>query len=153
MIKKQYHLTAHGKRELEEELNNLIASRGQIASRIAVARGFGDLSENAEYSAAREEQNRAESRIGEIETILKNALVIKGDNDNVVGLGDRVSLKAGRKTSEFQIVGAVEANPSAGKISNESPLGAQLLGKTIGDSVSIDTPKGRKTFAILEIGH
>jgi transcription elongation factor GreA len=151
-MKKQFQLTAHGKRELEEELDQLIASRSDIADRIAEARSFGDLSENAEYSAAREEQSRTETRIAEIQEILAGAKIIQADTtDNVVGLGETVVLKSGNTTTEYVIVGAVEANPADGKISNESPLGAQLIGKKVGDKVSINTPKGKKTFEILQI--
>lgn len=152
-MKKQFQLTIHGKRELEEELEQLIDSRGAIADRIAEARSFGDLSENAEYAAAREEQSRTESRIAEIEKILASVEIIKADKtDDVVGLGETVVLKSGRTTTEYTIVGAVEADPMNGKISNESPLGKQLLGKKIGDKVSIDTPKGKTTYEILKIG-
>lgn len=152
MVKKQYDLTVHGKRELENELKDLISSRGSIADRIAEARSFGDLSENAEYSAAREEQARVESRIAEIEGILSSAEIIETDKvDDEVGLGETVVLKSGRSINEYVLVGAVEADPANGKISNESPLGAQLLGKRVGDKVSIETPKGEKTFEILEI--
>ncbi len=152
MVKKQYSLTLHGKRELEDELKDLIGSRGAIADRIAEARSFGDLSENAEYSAARDEQSRVESRISEIEDILGGAEIIEADKvDGVIGLGERVVLKSDKVVTEYIIVGAVEADPTAGKISNESPLGAQLLGKKVGDKVSIETPKGDKTFEILEI--
>jgi transcription elongation factor GreA len=152
-MKKQFQLTQHGKRELEEELEQLVASRSAIADRIAEARSFGDLSENAEYSAAREEQSRTETRIAEIEKILAGAKLIKADKtDDVVGLGETVVLRSDRTTTEYTIVGAVEADPLNGKVSNESPLGAQLIGKKIGDKISIDTPKGKKTFEILQIG-
>jgi transcription elongation factor GreA len=151
-MKKQFQLTKHGKRELEEELEQLVGSRGDIADRIAEARSFGDLSENAEYSAAREEQSRVEARIAEVKEILTGAEIIKADKtDDEVGLGETVVLKSGRKTAEYTIVGAVEANPLDGKISNESPLGAQLIGKKIGDKVSIDTPKGEVKYEIVEI--
>ena len=152
MAKKQYDLTMHGKRELENELKDLVGSRSAIADRIAEARSFGDLSENAEYSAAREEQARVESRITEIEEILSSAEIIEADKaDGEVGLGETVVLKSDRSTDEYIIVGAVEADPANGKISNESPLGAQLIGKKVGDKVAIETPKGEKSFEILEI--
>ncbi len=153
MVKKQYSLTLHGKRELEAELKELVDSRGAIADRIAEARSFGDLSENAEYSAAREEQSRVEARISEIEDILINAEIIEADSDDdQIGLGERVVLKSDNVTTEYVIVGAVEADPAEGKISDESPLGAQLIGKKVGDKVSIETPKGDKVFEILQIG-
>ena len=151
-MKKQFQLTAHGKRELEEELKRLIDGRSDIAARIAEARSFGDLSENAEYSSVREEQSRTETRISEIEKILASVEIIEADStDNKLGLGDTVVLKSGQTTTEYVIVGAVEADPTNGKISNESPLGAQLIDKKVGDRVTIDTPKGKKTYEIVKI--
>lgn len=152
MVKK-YNLTMHGKRELEYELKDLIDSRGAIADRIAEARSFGDLSENAEYSAAREEQSRVEARISEIEDILSSVEIIEVDKtDGEVSLGDVVVLESDGAKTQYTLVGAVEADPASGKISNESPLGAQLIGKKVGDKVSIDTPKGEKTYEVLKIG-
>jgi len=150
-MKKQFQLTMHGKRELEEELEQLISSRGDVADRIAEARSFGDLSENAEYSAAREEQSRVESRISELTEILSNAQIISGDGDDKVSLGDKVIVKTGGKTTEYLIVGAVEADPLDNKISNESPLGQELLGKKVGDVAIIETPKGKTKYEIVEI--
>jgi len=151
-MRRQFQLTIHGKRELEEELQQLINGRSDIADRIAEARSFGDLSENAEYSAVREEQSRAETRIAEIEEILAGAEIIKADKtDNIVGLGDSVILKSGRKTTGYVIVGAVEADPAAGKISNESPLGEQLIGKRVGEHITINAPKGKTIYEIVEI--
>ncbi|MCL2174358.1 transcription elongation factor GreA [Candidatus Saccharibacteria bacterium] len=151
-MKKQFQLTIHGKRELEEELRKLIESRSDIADRIAEARSFGDLSENTEYSVVREEQSRTETRITEIEEILAGAKIIAADRtDNEIGLGDIVTLKCGRTTAEYVIVGAVEADPANGKISNESPLGAQLIGKRVGDQATIATPKGKKNYTIVKI--
>jgi transcription elongation factor GreA len=151
-MRKQFQLTTHGKRELEEELSQLVGSRSDIADRIAEARSFGDLSENAEYSIAREEQSRTETRISEIEEILIGAEIIEVDkSDGVIGLGDTVKLKSGRTTTEYVLVGAVEANPADGKISNESPLGKQLIGKKMGEHVSIDTPKGKQSYEIVKI--
>src|SRR5690606_35586541 len=118
MIKKQYHLTKEGLAELKEELANLIARRSEIAAEIASARSQGDLSENAEYHEAKEEQGRNESRIEEIEGILASAEVITTPkDDNKVRLGSKVKLKTeDGKTKEFQIVGTVEADPLNGKI-------------------------------------
>jgi transcription elongation factor GreA len=151
-MKKQYHLTKHGKRELEEELADLVESRIEIADRISEARDFGDLTENAEYSAAREEQSRVETRIAEIEDILQYADVIREGKPKkgVVGLGCTVTLKNGKKAI-YKIVGPVEADPMDGKISNESPLGRVLVNKTIGDKVEIDTPKGKVKYEILAV--
>ncbi|MDR2524055.1 MAG: transcription elongation factor GreA [Candidatus Nomurabacteria bacterium] len=152
-MKKQYHLTIHGRRELEEELAQLIESRAEIASKISEARDYGDLSENAEYSAAREEQSRVETRVIEIEHILQNADIIRESKSKkgIVKLGVAVTLQNGKKTVDYKIVGPVEADPMDGKISNESPLGAQLIGKKIGERAVIDTPKGKKTYEIVGI--
>jgi len=152
-MKKTFYLTAHGKRELEDELQGLLAGRGDVAERLAEARAFGDLSENAEYSAARDEQNRTESRIAELEKILAGAEIIASDGDDIVSLGDTVTLKSERKTYEYKIVGAVEADPANGKISDESALGQALMGKKAGEKVTIDTPKGAKVYEVVQVGN
>ena len=134
MIKKSISLTADGKKELEKELDELIKSRPAIAERIATARSFGDLSENEEYSSARNEQKMTENRIIEIQDILKNAKVIRGGKKSKVDLGAVVSLTMNGKKVEYSIVGPTEANPLEGKISNESPIGKALLGHKAGES-------------------
>lgn len=147
---KSYPITAHGKVELEEELKNLLADRKEISGRIADARAYGDLSENAEYSAARDEQGVNEARIAEIENILQNAVIIKEPRGGKVCLGSTVTLKNG-ETVEYKIVGAVEADPLDGKISDESPLGTNLMGKKVGDKISIKTAKGEVKYTIKSI--
>lgn len=151
MSKKMFYLTEHGKRELEKELDQLVSARPEIAQKIATAREFGDLSENAEYSAARAEQDRTERRIREIQNILENFDIIEEIADGKVGLGDGVVLISGDKKYEYRVVGEIEANPSEGKISNKSPLGEQLTGKKVGETVTIETPKGKKSYKIVEI--
>lgn len=152
-MKKQFHLTKEGVAELEAELSELVAQRGPIAERIKDAREFGDLAENAEYSSARQEQEKLESRIGEIEHILQNVELIKRPkNDNKVQLGCSVKLKGeGGKTKAFQIVGTVEADPLNGKLSDESPIGQALMGKKLGEKVEIKTPAETATYTIAEI--
>ena len=151
-MKKQFHLTQEGIDELKTEHMELVALRGPITERIKTAREFGDLSENAEYSSARQEQERVESRIAEIENILLNVEVIsKPKGDNKVQLGSHVKLKGGSKTKEFQVVGTVEADPLNGKISDESPIGHALLGKKVGDEVEIKTPAETATYKIVDI--
>ena len=150
-MKKQFQITAEGKKELEAELTQLKARRGDIADKIAEARDYGDLSEKAEYDAAREEQGLVESRIAEIEDILMNAELIKGGSKTKVGLGSVVELKTGAKSVSYTVVGPVEANPLEGKISNESPIGEALFGKKVGDSATITTPKGEVTYEITAI--
>ncbi len=150
-MNKKYNITKSGKKELEEELAHLKSRRGEIAEKIAEARDFGDLSENAEYDAAREDQGVTETRIAEIEDILLNATVINSKDANKVQLGTTVELKVGNKTSTYTVVGPVEANPLEGKISNESPMGIALMGRRIGETVQIDTPKGQLKYEILTL--
>jgi len=151
IMKKHYQITSEGQKELNTELTELKARRGAVADKIAEARDFGDLSENAEYDAAREEQGLLETRIAEIEDILNNADIIKGGSKNLIGLGSVVSLKTGNKTVTYTIVGPVEANPLEGKISNESPIGLALFGRKVGDDAEITTPKGTVAYKIAEI--
>lgn len=152
-MKKQFHLTKEGIQDLQAELKSLISERGQIAERIKLARELGDLSENAEYSSARAEQDQSESRIAEIEHILQNVQEIKKPkNDSKVQLGSNVKLKNEEgKTKEFQIVGTVEADPLVGKVSDESPIGKALLGKHENDSIEIETPIETATYKIIDI--
>lgn len=150
-MKKQFHLTKEGVSELEQELKGLVAQRGPIAERIKTAREFGDLSENAEYTSAREEQENTESRIAEIENILQNVEIIKKPRgDSKVQLGSEVTLKNGA-TKVFQVVGTVEADPMNGKISDESPIGMALMGQKVGDKVEIKTPAETATYEITKI--
>lgn len=147
MIKKSISLTADGKKELEAELKALIAERPAIAERIATARSFGDLSENEEYSSARNEQKVAEGRILEIQEILKNAKVIRGGKRTKVDLGACVVLSMSGRKVEYTLVGPTEANPLEGKISNESPIGKALLGHKAGEDFEFNGKKVK----ILEI--
>ncbi len=150
--KKVYRLTQSGYQELQDELQKLINDRPKIAEAIKVARDFGDLSENEEYSSRKEDQQRNEARITEIEAILATAEIIKEfkTSDRVV-LGSKVVLKNDQLTKEFQLVGTVEADPAEGKISDESPIGRELIGKKKGDTVVIKTPKDTVSFKIADI--
>lgn len=150
-MKKTYQITEAGRKDLELELDELKSRRGEIAEKIADARGFGDLSENAEYDNAREEQGLVETRIAEIETILQNAEEIKSGATHKVGLGSRVTLDMNGKTLAYTVVGPVEADPMSGKISDESPLGQALMDKSVNDNVTITTPKGETTYTIVSI--
>ncbi|RYF29038.1 MAG: transcription elongation factor GreA [Chloroflexi bacterium] len=151
-MKKLFQITEEGRAELEAELAELKSRRGAIAEKIAEARDYGDLSENAEYDAAREDQGLVESRIAEIEDVLLNAEIIKAGKTSKVGLGSKVELKSGAKTFNYHIVGPVEADPLEGKISNESPIGVALLNKSVGDTATITTPKGEIDYEIVKIG-
>lgn len=150
-MKKHYQITLEGKKELEAELIELKARRGEVADKIAEARDFGDLSENAEYDAAREEQGLLETRIAEIEDIVNNAELIKATKRSTIGLGSKVDLKTGKKTVSYTIVGPVEADPLEGRISNESPIGHALFGKKVDDTITISTPKGDVTYTVTQI--
>ena len=150
-MKKQYKITKEGKNELENELKELKGRRGEIADKIAEARDFGDLSENAEYDVAREEQGVVETRIAEIEEILQNAEIIKAGSKSTVSLGSKVELKTGKNQVTYTIVGPVESDPLEGKISDQSPIGEALFGKKVGEVATIDTPKGKITYEILSV--
>ena len=150
-MKKLFHLTQDGVTDLGVELKSLIAERGPVAEAIKTAREFGDLSENAEYQSARQEQEKLESRIAEIEHILSSVEIIaKPKGDGKVQLGSTVTLKNGT-TKKFQVVGTVEADPLNGKISDESPIGQALMGKKLGEEVEIKTPAETAVYKIAEI--
>jgi transcription elongation factor GreA len=156
----QTYITKKGLEKLKAELNDLIHDkRTEIAERISQAKELGDLSENAEYAAARNDQAFNEGRIIELESILKNAIIIeeqKGKND-VVNVGSTIKIKEhhpesdGPKIKEYFIVGSHEADPFSGKISNESPIGKALLGAKKGETVEITLPKGVIKCEIVEI--
>lgn len=156
---KKVVLTYEGLRKLEEELEDLkTVKRKEVAEKIKEARGQGDLSENAEYDAAKEEQGEIESRIAVIEKMLRNAEVIDDDEvgADIVTVGSKVKIwdVEFEEEIEYTIVGSAEADPMSsenGKISNESPVGRGLLGHTTGDLVSIETPGGMAEFKVLAI--
>lgn len=145
---KPVSITAAGRKELEDELEKLIAQRPAIAERIATARSFGDLSENEEYSAARGEQKVVEGRILELQGILKNAKLIRAGKREKVAIGATVEVEVNGKKQTYTVVGAVEANPLGGKISDESPIGQALMGHKAGDSVTL--PNG-KVYKITQL--
>lgn len=156
MDNKQILLTDAGLLKLEQELEMLkTQKRQEVAEKIKVARGFGDLSENSEYDAAKEEQAQVEARIVHLENMLKNAKVIDEDDIdlNVVSVGTRVKVydEEFDEELEYSIVGSTEADPDLNKISDESPVGRALIGKTIGDVVDVETPGGTIQFKILSI--
>ena len=153
---KTIKITEDGLIKLKEELETLkTQGRTDIAEKIKVARGYGDLSENSEYDEAKNEQAKIEARIVELEAMLKNVEIIedvKGSAKTVV-LGVKVKALDMEfdEECEYRVVGSTEANPLEGKISDESPLGKALLGKNIGDEVIVDAPAGELKFKILEI--
>jgi transcription elongation factor GreA len=152
-MKKQYRLTQAGVDELKQERDGLISQRSGIAERIKEARELGDLSENAEYQSAREEQDRLEARISELEHILQNVQIIKiAKSNGKVRLGSAVKLENGNgKAEQFQIVGTIEADPLNGKISDESPIGQALMGKEKDDTVEIKLGKQVTKYKVVEV--
>lgn len=153
---KKIILTREGYQNLEDELQNLkVVRRKEVAAKIKEARAQGDLSENAEYDAAKEEQAEIESRIVTIENMFRNAEVIDEDelNTGKVNLGNKVKLwdEEFEEEVEYTIVGPAEADPAAFRISNESPLGIALLGHSVGEVVENNAPDGVLKFKILEI--
>lgn len=145
-------MTKDGIKELQTELDSLIARRGEIAEAIKTAREQGDLSENAEYHAAKDDHERTEARIAELEHILTNTEVIsKPRSGSKVVLGSTVKLKGDSGLKTFTVVGTVEADPLEGKVSDESPIGKALLGKSVSDAVEISTPNDTKTYKITNI--
>ncbi len=153
---KQFKLTAQGLADLENELEHLkTVGRKEVAEKIKHARGFGDLSENAEYDEARNEQAQMEARIVQIEGILKHAELIDESevDSNKISIGSKVKLYDVEFDEEvtYSIVGSTEAAPRAGKISDESPVGAALIGKSVGEMVVVETPGGNSEYKILEI--
>jgi transcription elongation factor GreA len=151
-MKKLFKLTAKGVDELKKEFELLVSERSAVSERIKLAREFGDLSENAEYSSARQDQERAESRISEIDHILKNVTIIKTPTGkNKVELGNTVVLSGSKADKTFTVVGSVEADPLNGLISDESPIGKALLGKKLGDDVEIILPSETVQYKISAI--
>ena len=154
-MKKTYKLTKDRYEALRQELQYLKTVREkEVADQIKEARSFGDLSENSEYDEAKNEQGKLYSRIAELEDVLSKAEIIEENKlSNVVETGRRVVLKDVEfgDTEEYQIVGSQEANPVLGRISDESPLGKALIGRTVGDEVSVQAPAGEVKFLIVEI--
>ncbi|PIR66933.1 MAG: transcription elongation factor GreA [Parcubacteria group bacterium CG10_big_fil_rev_8_21_14_0_10_36_14] len=145
------YLTPEGKQKLEEEVKELISRRPLISKRIQVAKDMGDLKENAEYHDAKDEQGMVEARIREIEATLNQAEVISKRSGDDITLGTKVKIIANGKEKEMEIVGANEANPLEGRISNESPIGKALMGHKAGDKVEIKIPAGTVIYEIKEI--
>ena len=156
MEKKKKLVTYAGLRALEQELEDLkVVKRKEVAQKIKEARVQGDLSENAEYDAAKDEQRDIEARIEELETILKNVEVVDEDEVDLdkinVGCAVKVYDITFDEEMDFKIVGSTEANSLEGKISNESPVGHALIGKVVGDVVDVETQAGLMQFKVLEI--
>lgn len=153
---KSYYMTEEGKVKLEQELEHLkTVRRPEVVERIKIARDFGDLSENSEYDAAKDDQAFVESRITQVETMLRNAVIIENDDS------DQSTVQMGRTVTfielpdgdeeEYTIVGSAEADPFEGKISNDSPIAKSLLGCEVGQEVNVPTPGGDMRVRITEV--
>ena len=146
-------LTKEGYKKLVEELEERKTTiRHGIAQAIKEAKEQGDLSENAEYTEARREQNENENRVGELEAMLKVSVVANGHGQKgTVQIGSKITVRFGDHDLFFTIVGSNEVDPAQGKISNESPLGRAFIGKFKGDTVTVETPGGNVEYALLEV--
>jgi transcription elongation factor GreA len=152
-MSKKYLLTKEGLIKLNEELKFLINDkRKEVIERIREAAAHGDLSENADYAQAREEQSFIEGRIQEIEDVIKNAEIITTSNHgSTVNIGSTVHIKANGQDKKYTIVGSNEANPKEGKISNESLVGRALLGKKVAEKFKVTTPAGEMDYEIVSM--
>ncbi len=159
MAEKAYYVTADGLAALEKELEYLkVVRRKEMAEKIKEARSFGDLSENSEYDEAKNEQAILEARIADVEATLANAVVVdENEHDmDAIHIGSVVAVEMKRadgsaSQKEYSIVGSNEANPRAGRISDESAVGKALMGKKAGDTVEVETPAGIVTYAVLSV--
>ncbi|WP_058307304.1 transcription elongation factor GreA [Gracilibacillus massiliensis] len=153
---KEFYMTEEGLQKLENELEYLkIERRQEVVERIKIARDFGDLSENSEYDAAKDEQAFVESRIVQVENMIRNAVIIQDEDvsPDIVSLGRTITfqeLPDGEEES-YTIVGSAEADPFEGKISNDSPIAKSLLGRSIGEEVVVPTPAGEMNVKIINV--
>jgi len=156
MEQKSIPVTREGFERLKQELAELTdIKRPQIIAAVAEARSHGDLRENAAYDAARQDQAMTEKRIGDLENLLRNAVVINGqgggNGNGIVEIGSKVTVDFDGEDEQYTIVGAIEAKPSGGLISNESPIGRALMGKRAGEQAVVETPGGAMTVSIKAV--
>jgi transcription elongation factor GreA len=152
MNAKKIYLTAEGLAELKKEHEDLSKGRRpEVVKRLSEARDQGDLSENAEYHAAREELSFIDGRIDELEDLLKQVVLIKDTQGSTIALGSKVTLKVKGKDEVYSVVGEWEADPREKKISHESPLGKALLGKQVGETVEVTAPAGKITYTVVTV--
>ena len=148
----EFEITQAGLDKLQKELVDLKTNkRPVVIKRIKEARELGDLSENADYQDAREEQSFIEGRIKELESKIKDAKVVTGKSSGLVAMGSRVTVSIDGTQMQFEVVGASEADPSNGSISNESPIGKALLGHSAGEKIGVQTPDGIAEYEILKV--
>lgn len=153
-LKQECYITKEGLEELKLELENLTkVERPNIINAIKEARALGDLSENAEYHAAKEQQGQVESRIKELEYLIENATIIEEGTSNEVRVGSTVEIKYvdDDEIEVYKIVGSTEADPFENKISNESPIAKVIMGKSVGDKVDVESPNGNYQIEIISI--
>lgn len=152
---KKIYLTPKGIEDLKKEYDELVKTkRGEVVERLSAARDMGDLSENAEYTAAREELAFIDGRIEELEMILKQAVIIDESTNHkgkIIDLGSKVTVQIKGKKEVFTLVGEWEADPTEKKISHESPLGKALIGQVVGDDIEVEAPVGKMVYTIVEI--
>lgn len=153
MDDKKIYLTKEGLEDLKKEFEELSkVKRPDVLNRVSQARDLGDLSENAEYSAAREELSFIDGRLDELEELLRQAVVINGGKSSgAVKLGSKVTVNIKGKKEDFTVVGEWEADPKEKKISHESPLGKALMGKKIGEKVEVEAPAGKVLYSIVSV--
>lgn len=149
----KHFLTKEKFEELKTKLEWLKKEgRGEIADRLKKAKEYGDLSENAEYSEAKEAQSQIESQIIDLENVLRNSVIIKkGNGKSTIDIGADIEVEKGGKIIKYSLVGSKEANPTQNLISNQSPLGKAFIGKKVGDTVEVQTPKGKVKYKIVKI--
>lgn len=156
MVDKEFFFTEEGLKKTEDELEHLKSVvRREVAEKIKIALGYGDLSENAEYDHAKNEQAKVEEKIAKLENMLRNAVLIEEEkvDKTLVNIGSVVTVKevGTDDEEEYTIVGSAETDPLEGKISNESPMGSALLGKKVGDIAEVEVPDGTVSFEIVAI--
>lgn len=156
MDKKKIYVTKQGLKQLQEEFEELTkVRRPQVVERVAQARAMGDLAENSEYTAAREELSLITGRIEELSEILKGAVVIEEDHSSSgrrkIQLGSKVTLHVGGKKEVYTVVGEWEADPHEKRISHESPLGKGLMGRSVGEKIEVEAPAGKILYTVVHI--
>lgn len=151
VVNQKIELTQSGYDEIVAELAQLKEKHQPAVDRVALARSYGDLSENAEYQAAREDLSFLDARIEELENVIAQAKVIHHSTQSTVKVGSKVTLKHGKKTLEYQVVTAWEANPVENKISSDSPLGKALLGKKPGETFEVEVPAGVQKYELVKV--
>ncbi len=152
MDTKKIYLTKEGLDELKSEHEELAkVRRPEVLARVSAARNMGDLSENAEYTVAREELSFIDGRIDELEELLKQATLISNNHSSTIKLGSTVKVNTGEDKEQFTLVGEWEADPKERKISHESPLGKALIGKKVGEKVEVEAPAGKIVYTIESI--